>query len=232
MSTWKLVMNGDPQGFILGLDVFHIFVSNVGSGLLSQFAGNTKMCGAVNMLEGRDVIQRSLDSLEGHVCVNLMNFNKAKCEIQQLSWGNPKHKHSLDSEWIESSLEEKDLGVLVDVELNMTWQCALAAQKANLHQEKPGQQTWGKIARCTCGSDQGPPDTYEEPFAPFLAQAEVSGHEEPSGWRHKMGNVGADSSSPEISFHQPAWACRSAELPQCRHPEVDNKEYTISAFPH
>ncbi|GAB0204668.1 cAMP-dependent protein kinase inhibitor alpha [Grus japonensis] len=77
---------------------------------ISKFANNTKLCGVVNTLEGRDAIQRDLDRLEGWARANRLKFNKAKCKVLHMGQCNPKHSYRLGEKWIESSPEEKNLG--------------------------------------------------------------------------------------------------------------------------
>ena len=75
--------------------LFNILVGDVDNGMkciLSKFADDTKLHSAVDMLEGRDAIQRDLERLERWDHANRMKFSKAKCKVLHLVWGNIKHR--------------------------------------------------------------------------------------------------------------------------------------------
>ncbi|GAB0190793.1 mitochondrial enolase superfamily member 1 [Grus japonensis] len=112
-SGWRPVTSGVPQVFILVL--FNVFINDLDVGLegvVSEFADDTKLGGAVDSVKGGEALQRDLDRLGNWAITNRMRFNKRKCWILYLGRGNPGYTYRLGDEMLETSHAERDLGGL------------------------------------------------------------------------------------------------------------------------
>jgi len=75
----------------MGPMLLSIFINDIANRIeciLSNFADDTKLSGAVDSLERREAIQMDFDRPEEWAHLNLMRFNKAKYKVLHMHWGN------------------------------------------------------------------------------------------------------------------------------------------------
>ncbi|PKU43453.1 rna-directed dna polymerase from mobile element jockey-like [Limosa lapponica baueri] len=150
-----------------------------------MFADNTKLWGTVNMLEGRDAIQRDLHRLERWACANLMKFSQAKCKVLHQGHSNPRHKYRLGREWLESSPEEKDFGGVSGRKAQHEPAMCACGPESQLHpglyQKQCGQRAEGGDSALLLHSGETPPGVLRSALGPSAQEGHgpvVKGPEE------------------------------------------------------
>ncbi|PKU45199.1 rna-directed dna polymerase from mobile element jockey- hypothetical protein [Limosa lapponica baueri] len=98
---------------------------------LSHFADDIKLGGSVDLLESRKGLQKDLDRLDQWDQANGLRFNKGNCWVLHLHHNNSMQHYRPGEEWLEGCLAKKDPRVLFDSQLDISWECAQVAKKAN-----------------------------------------------------------------------------------------------------
>ena len=124
-SEVRPVTSGVPQGSVLGPMLFIYFINDlpdVCNVTTKVYADDTKAFCAIQSPEDRQKLQQSIDNMYSWSQTWQLNFNQTKCQILHIGENNPKYEYYIGEgnnriQLATTSLE-KDLGVLVDENLN------------------------------------------------------------------------------------------------------------------
>ena len=133
-SDWAEVLSGVPQGSVLGPLLFLIFINDLEekavAELVYKFADDTKVAKIVRDENDQAELQRTLDELADWAERWGMSFNVQKCKVMHVGHANKQYEYSMNATVLETTTEERDLGVVMSATLKPKAQCAKAARTA------------------------------------------------------------------------------------------------------
>ena len=134
LSRWLEVLSGIPQGSVIGPILFIIFINDmpekVKFNMCKLFADDCKLYGLVERLEA-NTLQQDLDNIQDWSNRWQLPFNTTKCKVMHFGTKNPQRKYRMKNHTLESTEQEKDLGVMIDPTLKFHIHTAAATKKAN-----------------------------------------------------------------------------------------------------
>ena len=139
-SSWFDVKSGIPQGSVLGPVLFVIYINTmverVKDSEVYLYADDMKIFREVNSVEDCHKLQGDLDNLFDWTKESLLKFHPDKCISMRLGSGKrktylPAHTYNMNNVPLTHSHAEKDLGVIIDSELNFDSHITSKINKAN-----------------------------------------------------------------------------------------------------
>ena len=137
-SEWAPVTSGIPQGSVLAPVLFIIYVNDLPDIIhssIQMFLDDTKVFNKITCSSDCEELQRDINSLVEWSVAWQLNFNTAKFKIMHIRGSNPHQIYNMQdnpgSTDLKSIEEEKGLRVTSDPSLTFSWQCEIAANKAN-----------------------------------------------------------------------------------------------------
>jgi ribonucleases P/MRP protein subunit RPP40 len=133
-SNWLPVASGVPQGSVLGPILFLIYINDLENGIGSKvlkFADDTKIFKSIKSSADSKDLQNDLNKISSWSKKWQMPFNANKCHSLHIGHNNPKPEYYLSGEKIQSTNIERDLGVLIQDDLDQSQQVAKVVKKAN-----------------------------------------------------------------------------------------------------
>ena len=134
VSNWKSVLSGVPQGSVLGLILFLIYINDLDDSITSnvlKFADDTKLFRKVNTDGDKQHLQNDLDRLVKWSEKWQMLFNFGKCKCLHTGHRNLNVNYKMGDTVLGTTVKEKDLGVTISADMKVSEQCGIAASKGN-----------------------------------------------------------------------------------------------------